>query len=238
MAKNYFNTNFPKAFTKEETEWYLKKAASGDREAIRELAIHNMRYTATVVQTLYRRKRIESGCIGFEDYVAIGIFGLMKAVETYDENKGASFYTYSRRCITNEVLMHLRVYDKHKDVDSLDRLIKIDGNDSPFFSILDQYASDCDIEADYLEKELHQYLRKSFIVLDSLELNIILLRYGFKEKVYTQKELSHIMGISQSYISRIEKTALSKMSKYLKKEGYELPKQKKYVSLKNKEKNR
>lgn len=151
---------------------------------------------------------------GIEDLISIGTIGLMKAINTYDTGKNIKLATYASRCIENEILMYLRRANKIKGEISIDEPLNQDGDGNELL-LSDILGSDEDVISRGLEDEVDKKLLKSAISkLNSREKNIMELRFGFitgNEK--TQKEVADMLGISQSYISRLEKKIIGKMRK-------------------------
>ena len=169
---------------------------------------HNLRLV------VYIAKKFENTGVGIEDLVSIGTIGLMKAINTFNMNKKIKLATYASRCIENEILMYLRRSNRIKSEISIDEPLNqdSDGNELLLSDIL---GTDEDITSRRLEDEVDQKLLKlSISKLNKREKNIMELRFGFitgDEK--TQKEVADMLGISQSYISRLEKKIIGKMKK-------------------------
>lgn len=202
--------NFPKALDMETEEKYIREYLSGDITRRDLLIEHNLRLVVHVV-----KKYITSGK-EMDDLISIGTIGLIKAVESYNKSKGTRLATYAARCIENEVLMVLRSEKKLQNEVSLYEPIKNGktGGDMTFFEILET-----DSEEVYGKVELKEDIEKlkSVIgsVLDDRERQIINMRYGLSgEKEWTQREIAEILNISRSYVSRIEKRAVEKLSEY------------------------
>ena len=151
---------------------------------------------------------------GIEDLISIGTIGLMKAINTYDTKKNIKLATYASRCIENEILMYLRRTNKLKGEISIDEPLNQDGDGNELL-LSDILGTDYDSISRSLEDEVDRKLLKSAIAkLNAREKNIMELRFGFitgNEK--TQKEVADLLGISQSYISRLEKKIINKMKK-------------------------
>ena len=163
---------------------------------------------------VYIAKKFENTGIGVEDLISIGTIGLMKAINTYDTSKNIKLATYASRCIENEILMYLRRTNKLKGEISIDEPLNQDGDGNELL-LSDILGTDYDSISRGLEDEVDKKLLKGAIAkLNSREKNIMELRFGFitgNEK--TQKEVADMLGISQSYISRLEKKIISKMRK-------------------------
>ena len=198
----------PPPLTPEEEKEELEKLEKGD-ESVRKLLVErNLRLV------VYIAKKFENTGIGIEDLISIGTIGLMKAINTYDTRKNIKLATYSSRCIENEILMFLRRSNKLKGEISIDEPLNQDGDGNELL-LSDILGSDPDITSRRLEDEVDKILLRAAIKkLNSRERNIMELRFGFitgKEK--TQKEVANMLGISQSYISRLEKKIINKMRK-------------------------
>lgn len=197
--------SFPKPLsTKEEAE-LVKRCKAGDKEARDRLIEHNLRLVAHIV-----KKYSANG--DNDDLISIGTIGLIKAIDTFDEGKGIRLATYASRCIDNELLMMLRSGRKQAREVYLYESIGSDkeGNEISLLDIIE--APDVDIISDL---ELKENVIRLYQMIDTLlnerEREIIRMRYGLKGREVTQRELAKQMGISRSYVSRIEKKALAKL---------------------------
>ena len=175
---------------------------------------HNLRLV------VYIAKKFDNTGVGVEDLISIGTIGLMKAVETYNPQKNIKLATYASRCIENEILMYLRRNNKTKLEVSIDEPLNVDwdGNELLLSDIL---GTDEDIIYRNMEEEAeHKLLRTAIGKLNGRERKIIEMRYGINTKdgmEMTQKEVADILGISQSYISRIEKKIMVRLKKEIQK---------------------
>lgn len=201
---------FPKPLTAEEERLYLQKYKEGDQDARRVLIEHNLRLVAHVA------KKYQSPEEDSDDLISIGTIGLIKAVTTFDHTKNNRLATYAARCIDNELLMMLRMRKKTSKEVSLYEPIGMDkeGNEINLLDIIEGENVDIpeimDLEAD--TRRLYQMLQK---VLTAREQEILRLRYGlFGAEEKTQREIAERLGISRSYVSRIEKTALKKLKEF------------------------
>ncbi|MGD6967250.1 RNA polymerase sporulation sigma factor SigK [Rossellomorea vietnamensis] len=200
------NNAFPQPLSSQEEKKYLRKMAEGDEDARNILIEHNLRLVAHIV------KKFENTGEDPEDLISIGTIGLIKAIESYSEGKGTKLATYAARCIENEILMHLRALKKTKKDVSLHDPIGQDkeGNEISLIDILKSDADDV-IETIQLSMELEK-VKKYICVLDDREKEVIIGRFGLDMKEEkTQREIAKELGISRSYVSRIEKRALMKM---------------------------
>lgn len=200
----------PMPLEKDEAEFWLLKAASGDPEAKNTLVLHNMRLVLHIVNR-FKHSAIES-----EDLLSIGTIGLMKAIDKFDPTKKIQLSTFAGKCIENEILMWLRKNKRHEGIKSMDEIINVDKNGNELF-VSDLLKSD----QDSVEKEINQKTEVEFILkqLDTCtfkEKEIILYRFGINREEKKQAEIAKIMNISQSYISRIEKKVLEKLKADLK----------------------
>lgn len=198
----------PPPLAPEEEEQAIQKLARGDEEMRQLLVERNLRLV------VYIAKKFENTGTGIEDLISIGTIGLMKAINTYDATKNIKLATYASRCIENEILMYLRRTNKIKGEISIDEPLNQDGDGNELL-LSDILGTDTDSISRGLEDEVDKKLLKAAIAkLNAREKNIMELRFGFitgKEK--TQKEVADMLGISQSYISRLEKKIISKMKK-------------------------
>lgn len=205
------NQAFPKPLSAEEEKKYLKLYHDGDMRAKNMLIEHNLRLVAHIAKKY-------AGDRELDDLISIGTIGLIKGINTFDPEKNSRLATYAARCIENEVLMVLRSSKKQNNEISMDECIGTDkeGNNMTFADILPSEEEDVsDIVSGKLEaQKLYQAMQK---VLKPSEMDILCWRYGLgNTKKKTQKEIAQIMGISRSYISRIEKKALKKLADVLK----------------------
>ena len=190
----------PAPLKPEEEQRCIEALDRGDPQAKQILIEHNLRLV------VYIARRFENTGVGIEDLISIGTIGLIKAVNTFKADRKIKLATYSSRCIENEILMHIRKISGQKQELSLDEPINTDwdGNELLLSDIL---GTDGDTVMRPLEDDVdHQLLREALERLPEREKTIMVLRYGLggcKEK--TQKEVAELMGISQSYISRLEK---------------------------------
>ncbi len=191
----------------QEENAYLRRMASGDREAKRKLVEHNMRLVAHVAKKYYNSED------DMEDMISIGTIGLLKAVDTYNPGKGSKLATYAARCIDNELLMYFRGKKKRAKDISIYEPIGTDkeGNQIHLFDVLEEETVDV-VEQMEHEKDLATLRRLLPSVLSDREYQIISMRYGIGRNVHiTQREAAQRLGISRSYVSRIEKKALGKL---------------------------
>lgn len=202
------NDNLPPPLEGKEEAEAIEKLSTGSKEAKQKLVEHNLRLV------VYIAKKFENTGIGIEDLISIGTIGLMKAINTFNTDKNIKLATYASRCIENEILMYLRRSNRIKAEVSIDEPLNQDGDGNELL-LSDILGTDDDITSRRIEDEVDKRLLKSSISkLNSREKNIMELRFGFKtgdEK--TQKEVADMLGISQSYISRLEKKIISKMKK-------------------------
>ena len=206
---------FPPALSKEEETKYLELCKKGDAQARNKLIEHNLRLVAHVVRKYYTTNK------NSEDLISVGTIGLIKAVDTFNNSNGTKFATYAAKCIQNEILMLFRSQKKYGCEVSLNDTIDVDkdGNPLTYLDIIcveDTIAEDIDKKIQ-INKAL-TYIKNN---LDEREKQILVMRYGLgNTKAYTQREVAKILGISRSYVSRIEKASLEKINKYLSCEGW------------------
>ena len=204
--------NLPPPLSKEEEERTFELLEHGSAEAKNVLIEHNLRLV------VYIARKFESTGIGIEDLISIGTIGLIKAVNTFVPSKGIKLATYASRCIENEILMFIRKTQPQKNEVSIDEPLNVDwdGNELLLSDVLGT-------ESDCVNKGIEQDAEKAVLneAVDRLcerEHKIMVLRFGLKgEKEHTQKEVADMIGISQSYISRLEKKIILKLKRELEK---------------------
>ncbi len=206
FSGSYSNNLFPEPLSRKKEEEYIKKALVGDKEARNKLIEHNLRLVAHIV------KKYASNSNETDDLISIGTIGLIKGVDSFSSKKGTRITTYCARCIDNEILMHFRSNKKNNRNVSLNESIGYDkeGNEITFLDILKTPDPDYikQIDTDNNIKLLQKYLN----ILSEREKQIITKRYGLNNsEEKTQKEIAEELGISRSYVSRIEKRALTKI---------------------------
>ena len=194
----------------EQEQQALEALEQGDENAKQLLIEHNLRLV------VYIARRFENTGTNLEDLISIGTIGLIKGINTYRRDKNIKLATYSSRCIENEILMHIRKTSSQKAEVSLDEPINMDydGNELLLSDIL---GTDEDVVTGRLEEDVDlQLLRQALKELPPREREIVLMRYGLEgRKELTQKEVAEKMGISQSYISRLEKRIMLRLRKEL-----------------------
>lgn len=199
------NQVFPQPLDEDSEKVYIRQTREGDEEARNILIEHNLRLVAHVV------RKYENSGEDLEDLISIGTIGLIKAIKTFKEDRGVRLATYAARCIDNEVLMHLRNIKKMKQEVSLYDPIGFDkeGNE---ISLMDVLTTDNEI-IDTVEARIQeQKIRNTIGILSRRERQVIEMRYGlFNGLKQTQREIARKLGISRSYVSRIEKRALRKL---------------------------
>ena len=189
--------------------------SEADKDARSSLIEHNLRLV------VYIAKKFDNTSVGVEDLISIGTIGLMKAINTFDAGKSIKLATYASRCIENEILMYLRKNSKQKMEVSIDEPLNVDwdGNELLLSDIL---GTDEDIIYRDLESEVdRKLLTQAMGKLSQRERTIIELRFGLREKEekeMTQKEVADLLGISQSYISRLEKRIMKRLQREMEKQ--------------------
>ena len=196
----------PSPLSREDEDAALNALEAGDEQARKSLIEHNLRLV------VYIAKRFENTGINIEDLISIGTIGLIKAVNTFNSGKNIKLATYASRCIENEILMHLRKVGSQRTELSFDDTLNTDwdGNELLLSDILgtdeDEVSRPLEDDAD------RQMLREAIAQLSPREQSIILMRFGLPGgREYTQKEVAEAMGISQSYISRLEKRIIERL---------------------------
>lgn len=201
----------PPPLSKAEEEYFLAMASDGDLFARDKLIEHNLRLV------VFLAKKYENTRVDLEDLVSIGTIGLIKGIKTFSKDKNIKLATYASRCIDNEILMYLRKNKKVKTEISFDESLSFDqdGNELKLEDIL---GTDADIVTKGLEEETEKNLvMKEIEKLGPRDKEIIVLRYGLMgHKEMTQKEVADLLGISQSYISRIEKKVIKRLKNVVK----------------------
>ena len=203
---------FPPPLSLEDERKNFALAKSGDEAARQKLILHNLRLVSHIVRKYY------SSAPDGEDLVSIGTIGLVKAVDSYKLESGTRFATYAARCVQNEILMHFRAQKKRAGDVSLGETIDIDKDGNPL-TYMDVLSTNEDLGEELDRKtQIQRALRLIKNTLDERERQIIVMRYGLfgLRRAMTQKEVAQKLGISRSYVSRIEKGALEKLREGLK----------------------
>ena len=216
LCGSYSNNVFPDPMSNKEEEECLKKMKVGDKDARDKLILHNLRLVAHIV------KKFESNVNDVDDLIGIGTVGLIKGIDTYSTNKNVKLTTYIAKCAENEILMYFRGDKKNSKNVSIYDGISYDkeGNE---FTILDVLKTpDPDFLEDIYLKDNIVLLKKYLNILTPREREIITYRYGLDNNdEKTQKEIAKDMGISRSYVSRIEKRATTKLLReFIKNKNY------------------
>ncbi len=208
------NNTFPHPLSEEEETKYIKLLTKGDKAAREVLTERNLRLVAHIV------KKYDGTGEDQDDMISIGTIGLIKAVNTYNPGKGTRLATYAAKCIENEILMHLRVKKKTRPDVSLYEPIGVD-NGGNEITIIDILGTNQDLVSETVENNLEQKRLKEMIEqLTKREKEVLELRFGLKNTARkTQREIARRLGISRSYVSRIEKRAISKLTKEFNLEG-------------------
>lgn len=203
---SYGNNVFPPTLSVEDEEKYIDLMLNGNKEARSILIEHNLRLVAHIV------KKFDNKSTDTDDLISIGTIGLIKGIDTYKKNPKVKITTYAARCIQNEILMYYRSNKKNQNTISLNDSIGYDkeGNEINLVDLLEDKSEDI---LDTIQiKDNINLLNKYLNTLNKREKEIIIKRYGLNnEKDLTQKEIADNMGISRSYVSRIEKRALTKI---------------------------
>ncbi len=203
------NISFPQPLSSAEEQEYLKRFEEGDEEARNILIERNLRLVAHIV------KKYNNINTDMDDLISIGTIGLIKGITTFDRNKGTRLATYAARCIENEILMTIRANKKLRTEVSIQDPIGVDreGNE---ISLIDILGTDPDDVLNQVEfkAQVRKLYSKMVEVLKERELIVIKLRYGISnDGGKTQREIANLLGISRSYVSRIEKRAIRKLNK-------------------------
>lgn len=203
--------SLPEPLSVEEEQLLSEKLANGDENAREKLIVHNLRLV------VYIAKKFENSGVNIEDLISIGTIGLIKAVNTFSPEKNIKLATYASRCIENEILMHLRKIASQKVEISLDEPLNTDWDGNELM-LADVLGSDGDeINREMEEEDEKRILLQVIDTLPEREKEIIDMRFGLGEKEeLTQKQVADKLGISQSYISRLEKRIIKKIGNKMK----------------------
>ena len=210
------SVSFPKPLTEKEEKYYIERYEKGDEEAKRILIERNLRLVAHVA------KKYTSSSQTMDDYISIGTIGLIKAVNTYKSGKSTRLATYAAKCIENEILMNIRASKKSLSEVSFNLPIGSD-KDGNEINLNDILGTDPDAVVDHisLRMETRHMLEAMNTALDEREKSILIHRHGIGGTLpKTQREVASLLGISRSYVSRIEKKALQKLRERLNSKGY------------------
>ncbi len=202
------NETLPPPLTPEEEQQLLSKMEQDGAKVRTALIEHNLRLV------VYIARKFENTGIPVEDLISIGTIGLIKAVNTFDNTKKIKLATYASRCIENEILMQLRRTSKMRYEVSLDEPLKIDYDGNELL-LSDVMGTDEDTIYQYIEKDIdYSLLQTAMSKLSKRERNIVELRFGLRgREERTQKEVADLLGISQSYISRLEKKIIGRLQR-------------------------
>lgn len=215
---SYSNEVFPEPLSAEDEERYIKLKCEGDKEARNKLIEHNLRLVAHIT------KKFDSKYVSSDDLISIGTIGLIKGVDTFSPDKGVKITTYCARCVENEILMFFRSNNKYSKDISINEVVGYD-KDGGEISIMDVLkAPRPDFLSDIEKQDNISLINKYIDVLSKREKEILIRRYGlFGENSETQKVIARKMGISRSYVSRIEKRALTKiLREFIKNNKYDV----------------
>lgn len=207
LALHFDNRSvFPKPLSAKEERACFERLAEGDKSAKDKLIEHNLRLVAHMIKKYYK-----TAC-DQDDLISIGTVGLIKAVSTFDSSKGSRFATYASRCIENEILMHFRSLKKTANEIHFDEPIDTDKNGNTLTlidTVADESCIDDLVELNVSSQRLYELVQSC---LTDREREIMTLRYGlYGSRPLTQREAAERLGISRSYVSRIEKAAIDKL---------------------------
>lgn len=207
MVGQIQGSSFPRPLSAAQESQYLQKMEEGDLEARQKLIEHNLRLVAHVI------KKYENTGEEKEDLISIGTIGLIKAVNTFNRSRGTRLATYAARCIENEILMVLRAMSKRRNEVSLQEPIGVDkeGNE---ITLIEMLSSNDSIIEEVELRLLKEKMLKMLQNLHSREKTVLIMRFGLEEGGrHTQKQIAAELGISRSYVSRIEKRVLQKLER-------------------------
>lgn len=203
--------SFPPPLPPEKEAEYFDLARRGNDKAREKLIVHNLRLVSHIVRKYYASNPNQ------EDLISIGTIGLVKSVDSFDAENGARFATYATKCIQNEILMHFRACRKQANEVSINETIDVDRDGNPLTYIDVIGCDECISEEIERKIQIEKALKYVNSVLSERERKIIIMRYGlYGRHALTQKETADRLGISRSYVSRIEKSALEKLSEAFK----------------------
>ena len=210
FTTSYSLNVFDSPLSKEDEQMYIERHLKGDKDARNKLIEHNLRLV------VFLAKKYETTGYDIEDLVSIGSIGLIKGINTYKIDKNIKLATYASRCISNEILMHIRKNKKSKNDVSLDDTLNYDAEGNEL-KLSDVVGTEEDIvDRQFQDKMNREFLANEINNLSKRDKEIMMLRYGLNNtKEYTQKEVANMLGISQSYISRIEKKVINEISKVI-----------------------
>lgn len=206
------NNLFPEPLSKTEEEYYLRRYFEGDKEAKNTLIEHNLRLVAHIA------KKYASNEQELEELISIGTIGLIKAINSFSSDKGFKISTYASKCVENEILMNIRATKKQKSEISMNTIIGTDkdGNDMELVETINSDAKDA-IDTIYSKIVTEQVIKFINTKLSKRENYIMSSRYGLNGcKTKTQQEIADELGISRSYVSRIETKVQNKLKKHVK----------------------
>ena len=218
FTASYSNNVFPDPLSKEEEDYYIERARLGDKEARNQLIEHNLRLVAHIV------KKFEHSVDDQDDLISIGTIGLIKGVDSFSKSHGTRITTYCARCIENEILMYFRSNNKNLKNISINESVGYDkdGNEITIQDVLKTPSFDFIEEIE--KKDNISLLKNFFTILSPREKDILKRRYGLDGRSeQTQKVIAKELKISRSYVSRIEKRALTKiLREFIKNKTYPL----------------
>ena len=204
--------SFPPPLSKEEERELFRRTRNGDPIARNKLIEHNLRLVAHIVKKYYTTAPDQ------DDLISVGTVGLIKAIDSFNYEKGARFATYAGKCLQNEILMYFRAQKKHSGVSSINDPVDIDKDGNPL-TYLEIIAAPDDI-VDSIDRKikLEKIAKAIKTVLTDRERRIMALRYGLNKsgRHYAQRDVAKMLGISRSYVSRLEKSAIDKIREYAK----------------------
>ena len=205
-------SSFPKPLSAKEEREYMERFKQGDKKAREVLIEHNLRLVAHIA------KKYSGSVRDSEDIISVGTIGLIKGISSFDPSKGTRLATYAARCVENEILMLMRLQKKTQGDVSLNETIGTDreGNKIMLIDVMKNDTSDVfdEINSGIQIKQLYKNIENE---LDDREKRVITMRYGLTDgRCYTQREVAKFLKISRSYVSRIEKKAVSKLGKGIK----------------------
>ena len=205
--------SFPPPLSAAEEREAFAKCREGDKAARDKLIMHNLRLVAHIVKKYYTAYKDQ------DDLISIGTIGLIKAIDSFNPENGARFATYAGKCLQNEILMHFRSQKKLSLETSINDSVDVDKDGNPL-TYMDSIPCEDNI-VEEIDKSIKLSLVKKALegALTPKERQIVIMRYGLGEdgKIYAQREVAAVLGISRSYVSRLEKAALDKINRFMQK---------------------
>ena len=207
-TESYFYMNLPEVLEEDVQQSLLQASINGSDEAKRKLQIHNLRLISYVINKYFNNTQYEKS-----ELFSVGCIGLKKAIDTYNTSKIVKFITYAIRCIFNEIGTFCRDNNKYQKVDSLDRVLFSDGDRK--LRLMDTISDEKDITSEIERKEINRIVREIVSKLPEREKTIVEMFFGFNGVIYKQGDISKLLSLSQSYVSKILRSTLFRIKENL-----------------------